>query len=120
MRKIIISLLFVIFVCANLTAKKIFVEMEFYKKCIKLDDGTNKKRQIIKDEHGKDIRFISLVGALNYMSLQGWNLEETKSVTSGARYDGASETSTKVYYIFSRDVSDEELRQVVNKSYREE
>lgn len=48
--------------------------MEFHKNSIKLDDGTNKKRQPIKDEDGKDLKFISLIGALNYMSLQGREL----------------------------------------------
>ena len=56
------------------------------------------------------------------MSLQGWELVDTKSVTSGSGYVGAygggSETKTKVYYIFSKDISDEELEQIVNDSYK--
>lgn len=97
--------------------------MEFHKNCIKLDDGTNKKRQAIKDENGKDLKFTSLIGALNYMSLQGWDLVDTKSVTSGSgyvgAYGGASSTNTKVYYIFSKDVSEEELQEAVDNSYKE-
>ena len=80
-------------------AKIIFVEMEFHKNCIKLDDGTNKKRQPLKDEEGNDLKFISLIGALNYMSLQGWELIDTKSVTKGFSYVGTygGSTDTKVY-----------------------
>ena len=104
-------------------AKKVFVEMEYNKNSIKLDDGSNKKAQTLKDENGNDLKFISLIGALNYMSLQGWELLETKSVTSGEGfvgvYGGASETRTKVYYIFFKEVSDEELQDIVSRSYKE-
>ncbi len=116
-------LLFLSFLfCGNIQAKKLFVEMEFHKNSIKLDDGSNKKRQAIKGEDGKDLKFTSLIGALNYMSLQGWELVDTKSVTSGSgyvgAYGGASSTSTNVYYIFSKEVTDEELEDVVNNSYK--
>lgn len=123
MKTIAIALLLSLFACNNTQAKKLFVEMEFHKNCIKLDDGTNKKRQTLKDENGNDIKFTSLIGALNYMSLQGWDLVDTKSVTSGSgyvgTYGGASSTSTKVYYIFSREVSEEELKNAVEDSYKE-
>ena len=98
--------------------------MEFHKNTIKLDDGSNKKAQPIKGEDGKDLKFTSLIGALNYMSLQGWELVDTKSVTSGSgyvgAYGGASSTNTKVYYIISKNVSDEELQQVVDNSYKKD
>jgi hypothetical protein len=105
-------------------AKKLYVEMEYKKNSIRLDDGSNKKPQIIKGNDGKDLKFNSLIGALNYMSLQGWELVETKSVTKGGgyvgAYGGASSTSTTVYYIFSREVSDGELEAIVNNSYKED
>lgn len=123
MKRIFFFLLFTILTFQFAPAKKIFVEMEFHKNSIKLDDGTNKKRQPIKDENGKDLKFTSLIGALNYMSLQGWELLETKSVTKGSGYvgahGGASSTDTKVYYIFCKDVTDEELEEAVNNSYKE-
>ena len=100
-------------------AKKLFVEMEYHKNCIKLDDGSNKKRKPIKDVSGKDLKFTSLIGAINYMSLQGWELVETKSVTKGAGYNGVSSTDTKVYYIFCKEVSDEELEAIVANSYKD-
>lgn len=97
--------------------------MEFHNNTIKLDDGINKKRQPIKDENGKDLKFTSLIGALNYMSLQGWELMETKSVTNGSgyvnAYGGASSTNTKTYYIFYKNVTDNELQKIVNHSYKE-
>ena len=123
MKKIILTFVLVILACVQGQAKKIFVEMEFHKNCIKLDDGTNKKPQTLKDDKGNEIKFTSLIGALNYMSLQGWNLVDTKSVTSGGgyigTYGGATATSTKVFYIFSKEVSDDELRQAVDNSYKE-
>ena len=97
--------------------------MEYNKNSIKLDDGSSKKAQTLKDENGNDLKFISLIGALNYMSLQGWELLDTKSVTSGGgfvgAYGGSSSTSTKVYYIFFKEVTDEELQEIVSRSYKE-
>lgn len=124
MKKLLLLFLVMFFACSTIQAKKLFVEMEFHKNSIKLDDGSNKKRQAIKGDDGKDLKFTSLIGALNYMSLQGWELVDTKSVTSGSgyvgAYGGASSTSTKVYYIFSKDVTDEELEHIVNDSYKKD
>lgn len=110
--------------CQSVEAKKIFVEMEYHKNRIKLDDGSNKKPQPIKDENGKDLKFVSLIGALNYMSLQGWDLVGSK--TSGAEGCGAvvggiviSSSDNKISYIFCKDVTDGELQEAVNNSYKE-
>ena len=115
MKRIILFILVSFMACSITQAKKLFVEMEFHKNCIKLDDGSNKKPQPLKDENGKDLKFTSLIGALNYMSLQGRELLDTKSVTSGGgyigAYGGASSTETKVYYIFCKEVTDEELHE---------
>lgn len=98
--------------------------MEYKKNSIKLDNGTNRKPQTVKGTDGKDLKFNSLIGALNYMSLQGWELVDTKSITSGGgfvgAYGGASSTSTTVYYIFCKDVLDEELEEAVANSYRKD
>ena len=124
MKKLLLLFSVMFLACNTIQAKKLFVEMEFHKNSIKLDDGANKKRQAIKGDDGKDLKFTSLIGALNYMSLQGWELVDTKSVTSGSgyvgAYGGASSTSTKVYYIFSKDVTDEELEHIVNDSYKKD
>lgn len=114
MKKIALFLIMSFLACTNLHAKKLFVEMEFHKNTIKLDDGSNKKRQPIKDKNGKNLKFTSLIGALNYMSLQGWELVDTKSMTHG---DG--DIKTDVYYIFCKEVSDEELEQIVRDSYKD-
>ena len=123
MKQFILLFILSLLSCSNIQAKKLFVEMEFHNNSIKLDDGSNKKRQPIKGKDGKDLKFTSLIGALNYMSLQGWELVETKSVASGrgyvGAYGGSSSTNTKVYYIFSKDVPDEELEQIVNNSYKD-
>ena len=123
MKKLILFIVLAILSCNFVEAKKIFVEMEFHKNTIKLDDGTNKKRQPLKDENGKNLKFTSLIGAMNYMSLQGWELLDTKSVTKGSgfvgAYGGASSTDTKVYYIFCKEVTDEQLQEEVENSYKE-
>lgn len=98
--------------------------MEFHKNSILLDYGTNKNPYAVKNKDGKVLKFISLIGALNYMSLQGWELVDIKSITSGSgyvgTYGGGSRTHTEVYYIFSKDISDEELEQIVNNSYKDD
>ena len=123
MKKLILFIVLAILSCNFVEAKKIFVEMEFHKNTIKLDDGTNKKRQPLKDENGKNLKLTSLIGAMNYMSLQGWELLDTKSVTKGSgfvgAYGGASSTDTKVYYIFCKEVTDEQLQEAVENSYKE-
>lgn len=123
MKKFIFLIMLIVFACSNIQAKKLFVEMEFHRNSIKLDDGSNKKPHTVKDDAGNEIKFRSLIGALNYMSLQGWDLVETKSITSGSgfvgAYGGASSTNTKVYYIFCKEVTEEELQQVVSNSYKE-
>ncbi len=123
MKKILLLFVITLFSFQVIEAKRIFVEMEFHNNRIKLDDGTNKKRQPLKDEEGNDLKFISLMGALNYMSLQGWELIDTKSVTKGSSYvgtyGGGGSTRTEVYFIFSKEVSDIELEEAVKNSYKE-
>ena len=122
MRKIFLLLVSLFLVANYMYAKKLYVEMEYRKNSIRLDDGINKKPITIKGNDGNDLKFKSLIGALNYMSLQGWELVETKPITSGSgsvgAYGGCSSTSTKVYYIFYKEVSDDELEDIVEKSYK--
>lgn len=124
MRKVFVSLGVLLLIAQLTCAKKLYVEMEYKKNSIKLDDGTDRKPQTVKGTDGKDLKFNSLIGALNYMSLQGWELVDTKSVTTGGgfvgAYGGASSTSTTVYYIFCKEVSDEELEETVANSYRKD
>ena len=120
MSKLAILLSLFFFASQPIEAKRIYVEMEYDNHSIKLDYGTDKKPKTVKGSDGNDLKFKSLVGAFNYMSLQGWELLETKSVVRGrgSAYTGYSRTSTNVYYIFYKEVSDEELQNVVNKSYK--
>lgn len=124
MKKLLMLCFLLLLTSQLVNAKKLYVEMEYKKNSIRLDDGSNKKPQTIKGSDGEDLNFNSLIGALNYMSLQGWELVETKSVTNGGgyvgAYGGASSTSTTVYYIFCREVTDEELKAIVNNSFKKD
>lgn len=62
----------------------------------------NRLYQPLTGEDGKDLKFNSLVGVLNYMSLQSWEFVDTKSVTVGA---GGS-TDAEVFYILFKEVPD--------------
>ena len=124
MKKLLVLCFLLLLTSQLVNAKKLYVEMEYKKNSIKLDDGTDRKPQTVKGTDGKDLKFNSLIGALNYMSLQGWELVDTKSVTTGGgfvgAYGGASSTSTTVYYIFCKEVPDEELEETVANSYRKD
>lgn len=115
MKKLI--MLFSVFCLATqfTNAKRLYVEMEYIKNTIRLNDGSNKKLQTIKGADGEDLKFKSLIGALNYMSLQGWELLDTKPINGG----DASHTVV-AYYIFYKDVPDEELEAVVKKSFKQD
>lgn len=119
-----ITLLFLLLLTAGVAeAKKLYVEMEYRKNSIWLDDGSNKRPQAVKDADGAVLKFRSLIGALNYMSLQGWDFVEAKSITSGSGYVGSyggfSSTDSRIYYIFCKEVLEEELQAVVESSYRD-
>lgn len=118
MRKLIVAVALCVMACASVQAKKLFVEMVYSRDRICLDDGSDQTYQTLKDENGKDIKFKSLAGALNYMSLQGWELQCTKSETRGSGINGISSTRTDVSYIFSKDVEDSVLREAVGKSFK--
>lgn len=122
MSKLAILLSLFFFASQPIEAKRIYVEMEYDNHSIKLDYGTDKKPKTVKDADGNDLKFKSLVGAFNYMSLQGWELLETKSVIQGrgSAYTGTSSTSTNIYYIFYKDVTDEDLQNIVTKSYKDD
>lgn len=50
MTKLLLSLIISLIACPAINAKRLFVEMEYHKNSIKLDDGSTKKRQPIKDK----------------------------------------------------------------------
>jgi hypothetical protein len=56
------------------------------------------------------------------MSLQGWELLDTESVTQGAGFSnagiGVSSTDTKVFYIFYKEVTDSVLQETVKHCYK--
>jgi len=104
-------------------AKKIFVEMEYDNHRIKLNDGLSDKFHKVKNEDGKDIKFNSIIGALNYMSLQGWELigNRDENGTGTSFHYGTVSTmlsDSKCYYIFCKDVSDEEIKSIVERGFR--
>lgn len=76
MKKLLMLCFLLLLTSQLVNAKKLYVEMEYKKNSIRLDDGSNKKPQTIKGSDGEYLKFNSLIGALNYMSLQGWNLSK--------------------------------------------
>ena len=123
MKKLLLLALFAAGCFNQVEAKKQFVEMEFYKNTIQIDNGASQRRHTLTDADGKALKFKSLAAALNYMSLQGWELVDTKSVTVGSGQStqerGYSSMGTTVYYLFSKDVADEELAEAVRNGYLE-
>lgn len=120
MKNFILFILVLAFAAVPTQAKKIFVKMEFSSNKIYLDDGSSRKAQALKGDGGKELKFLSLAGALNYMSLQGWELVTTVNTTSGTANFGPGTIFTTVSYIFSKEIPDDELQKVVEKSYKKE
>ena len=123
MKKLLLIALLAVGCFNQVEAKKQFVEMEFYKNTIQIDNGASERRHTLTDADGKALKFKSLAAALNYMSLQGWELVDTKSVTVGSgkiyNNEGRSSTNTTVCYLFAKDVAVEELAEAVRNGYLE-
>ena len=50
-------------------------------------------KRVIKDETGKEIKFNSMMDALNYMGTQGWEFVQAYAITMG---------NTNVYHFLMR------------------
>lgn len=77
---------------------------------LKINYGTEKIYQPLKNEAGKELRFFSFPGALNYLSSQGWRLEGNFTEVSGSSVNNWGETLSKTTYIISKEVSEEEAK----------
>lgn len=78
---------------------------------IKINDGSSRKEVTLKDESGKDLEFNSLTSVINYMTYQGWSLE---NVVAESQYNLYSQDAN---LIFSRPVTKSRLKEAVDKGY---
>ena len=58
MKKLLILCSLLLLTSQLVNAKKLYVEMEYKKNSIRLDDGSNKKPQTIKGNDGEDLNLI--------------------------------------------------------------
>lgn len=79
---------------------------------INYNDGTSRDEQIMKDDNGNDLKFQSLTGVINYMALQGWELEE---VIAQPQYNLYSQDAK---LIFSKPTTTSKLNEIIEKSIR--
>jgi hypothetical protein len=98
MKKLIITLVVVMFTCisityaqegiktysycelvgySNLLGTKVTIEINFGQKNTIFSDIR------LKDENGKPIKFNSMIDAINYMGLDGWDFAQAYYITSG-------------------------------------
>lgn len=54
------------------------------------------------DENGKEIKFNSMIDAMNYLSERGWTFQQAYVVTHGSRDD----VNSDVHWLLYKDVSD--------------
>lgn len=86
----------------NITGTKVKIEADLGQKHISDTWGGDAARKIV-DENGKDIKFNSMMDAVNYFAALGWNLEFTYAVSE----TGMSH-NTVYHYVLSKTVSSEE------------
>ena len=75
-----------------------------------VNDGTTAEETVMKDKNGNELHFNSLTGVINYMTLQGWKLEE---LVAEPQYNLYSQDANLV---FSKKTDEQELQDIVNKS----
>lgn len=64
---------------------RLFASFIFENDKIKMNYGGNEGKVTLKDNNGKDLKFYSLIGAINYLSLQGWDFGgEAPSLSAGS------------------------------------
>ena len=92
---------------------KKYIIVRYGGRCIKVNDGTTAEETVMKDKNGNELHFNSLTGVINYMTLQGWKLEE---LVAEPQYNLYSQDANLV---FSKKTDEQELQDIVNKSYKE-
>lgn len=120
MKKIVVSLVFLL-VCvsafsrtaycellgtaANLSGTKVKVQVDFGE--VKNSWG-NDGRDFLVDASGNDIKFNSMVDAMNYMSQFGWECVQTYVVTVGG--------SNVIHWLLAKEIENEsQIRQGIQQ-----
>ena len=90
----------------------------WYKKAyvIKMDDGVT--NQVLQNESGKDLRFKSRSGALNYLVSLGWEFDKVETIPNSI--SATRDIRTKSYWIFRKPCTKEELNEIVRNNIKEE
>lgn len=86
---------------------------------LKINYGTEKKYEPLKDEEGRELRFFSFPGALNYLSSQGWRLEGNFTEVSGSSSHNWGGTTSKTTYIISKEVPEAEAKALFEQVVKE-
>lgn len=90
---------------------------------VKINYGTEKKYQPLKDEAGRELSFFSFPGALNYLSSQGWRLEgnftEVSGSSGGFKGNNWGRTSSETTYIISKEVPQAEAKALFEQVVKE-
>ncbi len=102
----------------NAQSKTVYALFSFSGRTVEIDYGNSRKIKSLEDENGNKIEFYTLVGALNYLSLQGWTLVGDKTSVSGNFANGVGSTSSNTTFIICKQVTEEELRELVDDSIK--
>lgn len=100
--------------CGMAQTCRIYAAFVYSEDKVKINYGTEKKYEPLKDEAGRELRFFSFPGALNYLSGQGWRLEgnftEVSGSSGGFKGNNWGRTSSETTYIISREVPEAEAK----------
>lgn len=128
MRKFILSLLLLIpIVCLAQNmgeTKRIYAAFTYSGDKVKVNYGTEKKFRTLKNENGKELKFYSLPGAINYLSSIGWEIVGNSTKVEGAvgGFGGNTwgATSSETTFILCKEVSIEEANELLGKVIKSE
>ena len=109
--------------CSMAQTCRIYAAFVYSEDKVKINYGTEKKYEPLKDEAGRELRFFSFPGALNYLSSQGWRLEgnftEVSGSSGGFKGNNWGRTSSETTYIISKEVSEEEAKALFEQVVKE-
>lgn len=115
--------LWITVLCGMAQTCRIYAAFVYSGDKLKINYGTEKKYQPLKNEAGEELRFFSFPGALNYLSSQGWRLEgnitEVSGSSGGFKGNNWGETSSETTYIISKEVPADEAQALFEQVVKE-
>lgn len=107
----------------NVETAKIYAAFIYSGDKVKMNYGTEKKFRTLKNKDGKELKFYSLPGAINYLSSIGWKVIGNSTNVSGSVHGSGGntwgKTSSETTFILCKEVPIAEAKEIWNKVIKE-